>query len=154
MILTTHILAGTLVGAEVKNPYEIAGLAIVLHFLMDMLPHGDYLNKKSSLREFWKVAIDLALGFGLVAYIVLRHTGSAADPVYTRNIILGIFFSLLPDGTTLLYWKMGMKFLRPVKSFHEKLHHYPYSSPKRRFHLENNFWDVAISLIIFIFLLL
>lgn len=145
MILTTHILSGAVLGANVKNPYAVAGLAVALHFALDLLPHGDYLNKKSSLWEFWKVALDLAIGFSIVAAIFL-HQGfaSTAD---LRNIIIGIFFSLLPDGTTFLYWRMGMKFLKPIKIFHEKLHRYPEFSPESEFRLKNNLWDILISLI-------
>jgi hypothetical protein len=144
MILTTHILAGALIGREIQNPYEIAGLALAAHFALDLLPHGDYLNKKSSLKEFWKVAVDLAIGLGAVYVIFFAHT--AASSVNLENIAIGVFFSLLPDGTTFLYWKIGMKFLKPLKNFHEKLHYYPDFSPKRQFRLKNNLLDIAISL--------
>ena len=151
MILTTHILAGAVLGREIKNPYEIAGLAVAFHFALDLLPHGDYLNKKSSLWEFWKVALDLAIGFSIVAAIFFcRGLTSTAD---LRNIIIGIFFSLLPDGTTFLYWKMGMKFLKPIKIFHEKLHRYPEFSPESEFRLKNNLFDILISLVAIITLL-
>jgi len=147
MILTTHILSGALVGAEIKNPYEIAGLAIILHFLLDLLPHGDYLNKKSSLKDFWKVGIDLLIGFLLIAAIVFHRKETPVDILYLQNISIGIFFSLLPDGLTFLYWKMGMKFLKPIYNFHQKLHLAPDFSPKRQFRLKNNLWDILISLI-------
>jgi hypothetical protein len=147
MILTTHILAGATVGANVQNPYAVAGLAVAMHFTLDLLPHGDYLDKKSKLREFWKVVLDLAIGLGAVAAILFfRGETSTAD---LRNIIIGIFFSLLPDGTTFLYWKMGVKFLRPIYNFHQKLHlmHYPDFAPERRFKLKNNLFDILVSLI-------
>ena len=145
MILTTHILTGAVLGANVQNPYAVAGLAIAVHFALDLLPHGDYLNKKSGFRDFWKVALDLAIGLGTVyALFFLRDPASTAN---LENIAIGIFFSLLPDGTTFLYWKMGVKFLKPIKKFHEKLHYYPEFSPGSKFLLRNNFWDIFISLI-------
>ena len=147
MILTTHILAGALIGREIKNPYEIAGLAVAVHFALDLLPHGDYLNKKSKLREFWKVAVDLAVGLGTVAAIFFLRDPISNNALYMQNIAIGVFFSLLPDGTTLLYWKMGMKFLKPIKKFHEKLHRHPEFSPESEFRLKNNFLDILISLI-------
>jgi len=151
MILTTHILSGAAIGANVQNSYAIAGLSIAMHFLLDLIPHGDYLNKKSKMREFWKVAVDLALGLGIVFWIIsFKNIG---DPAILQNILLGVFFSLLPDGTTFLYWKMGMNFLKPIKTFHEKLHFYPDFSPKREFHLKNNLWDIILSLAFFFFLL-
>jgi len=150
MILTTHILVGAVLGREIKNPYEIAGLAVAVHFALDLLPHGDYLNKKSSLWEFWKVALDLAIGLGIVyAIFFVQDFNSTAN---LKNIAIGIFFSLLPDGTTLLYM-MGIKFLKPIKKLHEKLHLYPDSSPKSQFRLKNNLWDILISLISLFFLI-
>jgi hypothetical protein len=144
MILTTHILAGALLGREINNPYAVAGLAVAMHFTLDLLPHGDYLNKKSGFRDFWKVALDIAIGLGTVyAIFFLRSATSTAN---LENIIIGIFFSLLPDGTTFLYWKMGVKFLKPIKKFHEKLHYYPEFSPGSKFRLRNNLLDIFISL--------
>jgi hypothetical protein len=46
-----------------------------------------------------------------------------------------------------LYWKMGMKFLKPIKMFHEKMHFYPDFSSKREFRFKNNLFDILISLI-------
>lgn len=144
MILTTHILTGAVLGANIQNPYAVAGLAVAVHFLLDLVPHGDYLNKKSSLKEFWKVALDLAIGLGTVAAILFFR---CPTPTNIFNICIGIFFSLLPDGTTFLYWKMGMKFLKPIKRFHEKLHYYPEFSPESKFRLKNNLFDIFISLV-------
>jgi len=143
MILTTHILSGAVLGANVQNPYAVAGLSVAVHFALDLLPHGDYLDKKSSFKEFWKVAMDLAIGLGAVAAILFFRGPTSNNNL---NIAIGIFFSLLPDGTTLLYM-MGMKFLRPIKKFHEKMHFYPDFSPERRFKLKNNLFDILISLI-------
>jgi hypothetical protein len=141
MILTTHILAGAVLGREINNPYAVAGLAVAMHFALDTLPHGDYLNKESSFWEFWKVAIDLVVGLGIVSAILFFR-----DPIPKNDlsIAIGIFFSLLPDGMTLLYM-MGMKFLKPIKKFHEKLHRYPESSPKHKFRLKNNLFDILVS---------
>lgn len=150
MILTTHMLAGAALGANVQNPYAVAGLAVILHFVLDLLPHGDYLNKNSRLREFWKVAIDLLVGIALIApflFIPGKSSGSSL------NILIGVFFSLFPDGTTFLYIWMKVKFLRPLKDFHARLHYYPDSSPRRQFRFKNNLFDILISLISLIILI-
>ena len=144
MILTTHILSGAALGANIQNPYAVAALSIVLHFLLDILPHGDYLNKKSRLWEFWKVAVDLAFGFALIGGIIFFR--SITDESTLRNISVGIFFSLLPDGATFLYFWMKMKFLKPIKNFHEKLHCYKNGAPEREFRLENNLFDIFFTL--------
>ena len=144
MILTTHLLSGAALGANIKNPWLVVILSLILHFILDTLPHGDYLNQKSSWRDFWKVIIDLALGLGIVFIIILSR-----DPALQTilNIAIGIFFSLLPDGTTFLYFFMKMKFIKPLKTFHENLHYYKNGAPEREFCFKNNLWDIFISLI-------
>jgi len=121
MILTTHLLSGAALGANIKNPWLVVILSLILHFILDTLPHGDYLNQKSSWRDFRKVIIDLALGLGIVFIIILSRNPA---PQTILNIAIGIFFSLLPDGTTFLYFFMKMKFIKPLKTFHENLHSY------------------------------
>lgn len=152
MVLTTHILSGAVIGAEIKNPFYVAIISIAVHFLLDLIPHGDYLDKKSGLREFWKVALDIIIGLGSIAAIFFIQDPLLRNNLYARNIGIGIFFSLLPDGITFLYWKMGVKFLEPIYSFHQKLHRAPDFSPKRRFCFKNNPWDILISLIALIIL--
>ena len=147
MILTTHILSGALIGAEIKNPFYVAVISIIVHFFLDLFPHGDYLNKKSRLRDFWKVGVDLLFGFLLIFFVI--HFKKISDPLILRNIYIAIFFSLLPDATTFSYLWLKMKFLKPIYDFHQKLHHihYPDFAPEREFRLKNNLWDIIISLI-------
>jgi len=153
MILTTHILSGALIGTKIKNPFYIVIISIAVHFILDTLPHGDYLNSKSKLKEFWKVAIDLVFGLGLV-FLILFSRGEISNQVLLENIAIGIFFSLFPDGTTFLYIWMKVKFLRPIKRFHEKLHFHPDLAPEREFRLKNNLWDFFISLASLLFLII
>ncbi|MDD5489723.1 MAG: hypothetical protein PHP25_03550 [Candidatus Moranbacteria bacterium] len=151
MILTTHILSGAALGANVENPWAVAVLSVVLHFVLDTLPHGDYLNRKSSILEFWKVLVDIAISI-LILIGIVNCCRQMSDPITTRNIFIGIFFSLLPDGTTFMYCHLGMKFLKPVKKFHEYLHFYKNGAPQRQFSLRNNLFDILVSLISLMFL--
>ena len=155
MILTTHILSGALVGAEIKNPFYVAIISVAVHFLLDLFPHGDYLNKKSRLREFWKVAIDLAVGLGIVLAVIYLRNETSNKPLMI-NLSIGILFSLLPDGITFLCYWMKMKFLKPIYDFHQRLHliHYPDFAPEREFRLRNNLWDMLVSVVSLIILIL
>ncbi|OGI25948.1 MAG: hypothetical protein A3J76_00405 [Candidatus Moranbacteria bacterium RBG_13_45_13] len=149
MILTTHIISGAALGANVQNTYAVAGLSVILHFLLDLIPHGDYLNKKSRLREFWKVAVDLAIGISIVV-AVISIRGETSNNVLIQNVGIGIFFSLLPDATTFFYIWMKMKFLKPVKDFHESLHRAENGSLERKFRFKNNLWDIILTLVFFL----
>src|SRR4030042_3369309 len=145
MILTTHILTGAALGASAKNPYAIAGLSIVLHFLLDFFPHGDYLNKKTRFREIWKGLLDFFAGIFVVAAIVYFRQDFRNEALLV-NILTGVFFSLLPDFTTFLYLFLGMKFVKPIYNLHQKLHllHYPDFAPEREFSFKNNLWDILV----------
>lgn len=145
MILTTHLLTGAALGANIQNPYLVAASAILFHFALDTLPHGDYLNKNSRLGEFWKVALDLAIGFSIISTIIFIRGLTSYDGLDIRNISIGIFFSLFPDGLTFLYIWMKMKFLKPIRFFHENLHRFQNGAPEREFRLKNNLWDIIIS---------
>jgi hypothetical protein len=153
MILTSHILSGAVLGEKIQNPWVVAGIAIAFHFCLDLVPHGDYLNKKSKNWDFWKVAVDLFIGLGIVFLILYFRISPDID---LKNIAIGIFFSLLPDGTTLLYWKMGMKFLRPIFDLHQKLHHFNHAdfAPERDFRLKNNLGDIVVSLLSILLLII
>ena len=155
MVLTTHILSGAALGASVQNPYAVAGLSIILHFFLDLFPHGDYLNKKSRFREIWKGLLDFSAGIFLVAAIIFSRKVFWNEALLI-NISTGVFFSLLPDFTTFLHLFLKIKFLKPVYAFHQKLHliHYPDFAPEREFRFKNNRWDILISFISLLILVL
>lgn len=145
MTLATHIITGTVIGTKLSNPLAIATAAIIFHFILDTLPHGDYVNEKSTLRDWWKEALSLSIGFSMAFFSIAVH-GIPEWPTL-KNIGVAIFFSLLPDATHFMYRFLKMNFLRPIKEFHESLHYYPNGSPQREFRLKNGYWEIGIALI-------
>lgn len=153
MTLATHIVTGTVIGTKLGNPFAIAIVAVVFHFVLDAIPHGDYVNEKSTLRDWWKEALSLSIGLS-IAFFSIAVRGTPEWPTL-KNIGISIFFSLLPDATHFMYRFLKMNFLRPIKEFHEGLHYYPNGSTKREFRLENEYWEIGIvlvSVLILIFL--
>ena len=143
MTLTTHVLTGAVIGTELNNPYAIAATSLAVHFLIDSIPHADYIHKKSTLKDSWKIILDLAVGLLLIgALFAIKSTANL--PV--KNILIAIFFSLLPDLITFFYCHLKMKFLRPIKIFHENIHFYKNSSPKRQFNFKNSYLEIIISI--------
>lgn len=149
MTLTTHILSGAAIGVNVENPYAIAGLSFLIHLILDAIPHGDYINQNSKFKDVWKIAVDLLLGTTIL--LTIAHQGWL---FYASgfNILLGIFFSLLPDFFTFLFCHFKIKFLRLFKNFHENLHFFKNNSPERQFKLKNSSWELAIILILLLIL--
>ncbi len=160
MILTTHALAGAVIGKNLNNPYLIIVLSIIVHYAMDHLRHGEYVevfSKNTSVKNSgWKVVLDLLTGFLAISLILFfLHIHNSLDKPSTFNIILGVFFSIIPDFITSIYWKFRWKFLEKYYNFHSWVHRYPRYAPEREWTLRNARNDILISLtaIILLFLL-
>lgn len=151
MILTTHALVGAVIGKNIESPWLIAALSIIIHFILDTFGHGEYLNQNSKLKEFWKVGIDLAVGYSLIIIAVYFSDFPAAK---IKNIIIGSFASIFPDMLTFLYWKVNFKFLQFYIDFHQKFHRYPPFSKEREWNLRNAKNDIIVSIIAIIFFLI
>lgn len=132
MFITIHAAAGALVGAEITNPFLSFGAGVVLHFLMDIIPHGDselgkrffgLLNKKISEEEKLK---SLA-AYGLVDYIVavffllyiVKNFYFAKDD----GVIWAIIGSIAPDLLVALYMLTKSRYLKWFFDFHRFVHY-------------------------------
>ncbi len=111
---------------------------------MDRLRHGEYLNRESGWSESWKVALDLSFGGAIAAIYVYFNVH---NPETAKNVLLGVFFSVFPDGLTLLYWKARVKILKIIFDFHAKMHRYPPFSPEREWNLRNSLNDILFSIL-------
>lgn len=142
MILTTHALTGAVIGKNLDNPWLIIAASVALHFILDTLRHGEYLNQQSKWKEFWKVAVDILAGLSIIFSIIFF---SDFSPTTVFNILLGAFFSMLPDLNTFLYWKLNFKFLRPIYEFHHWIHR-PENPIEEKWNLRNFVNDAVFSL--------
>ncbi len=153
MILATHILTGTLIGAKIKNPFAIIAVSIIVHYLLDVIPHGEYLNRKSKFaKTWWKVTLDIFLGLFLSG-IILFSQGWIFEKAMLGRIILAIFFSLLPDLTTLIYMLSKEKVLKSLYRFNQWVHGYDDNSTSPEFTFKNFHYEFAINLIALVLLI-
>lgn len=130
MILTAHIATGAAIGANFQNPWPVILLSVVCHHLADLLPHWDYKIKEiPPAKSFLKITADILIGFVLVIGSLLI-SGNWEIPKNFQslfsglnlNLMLGIFFSLLPDGLLLLSWIFPKKPLTFYAKYHSFLH--------------------------------
>ena len=137
MILTTHLLAGATIGKNIDNSWFVIPIAILAHFALDALPHGEYINspkKKLSLKsKMQRIILDLS--FGLILVFSLIHLKNLST-LEVKNILLGSFFSIFPDFMTVLKLKFNFKFLDKIHAFHHWVH---YTSRK----LKDNYWNFS-----------
>jgi hypothetical protein len=120
MILLVHLILGAAIGSKISNIYLAIILALLSHYLLDIIPHFDY-PVKSNDRNQWKklllgavkVALDLLVGISLIL-------------IFSKNqplVYIGAFFALLPDGFTVLkYLIPNNKIFEAHYALHMKLH--------------------------------
>ena len=151
MILTTHALVGAAIGKNINNPLIIVPLSLASHYILDFFRHGDYLDDNSKFREVaWKVAFDLSIGLVIIlGYLFFSHSSFKT----MTNILIGTFFSLLPDLFTLLYWNVKIGFLKKLYDFHNWIHDYFYPKPLI-WSLRNAINDILFSSLAIILLLI
>lgn len=155
MILTTHALVGAAVGSKINNPLIIVPVVLAVHYFLDGFRHGEYIDdRKDNVKStWWKVAIDILLGFSIIFYFLYF---SKSDLKLSFNILLGTFFSMLPDLLTLIYyWRKDLKIINKIKAFHSFAHRYtkfPKYSPERQWTFRNAMNDITISIIAIIVL--
>lgn len=105
MTATAHALIGASIAATVTNPLFGIPLAILSHFIADLVPHwdeGTNHRKKSKLRLKIEATLDVLLGFA-VSFLIFRNL---TNPGY---LFLMIIAAQLPDWLEAPSWMFGAK---------------------------------------------
>lgn len=120
MIATVHLLAGAVIGLLVPDKETIVVLALLSHYLLDLLPHidpGTFTSKK--LPFTWTQLIILITDGVAVAAIALLFYFTHKN---WTPLLLGGIVALLPDVLMPVehYWLMD-----PLRRFHDMFHWEP-----------------------------
>jgi hypothetical protein len=138
MILTTHAVAGALIGAVAyQNPAFAVAAALISHPLLDTIPHWDYhlsstekdpsnsLNddinvlSKNFIIDLFKIGFDFCLGLALSAAILFL--AGVSTKVFLISMICALV-AIAPDPLQFVYWKTRSKIIEPFQRFHIYLH--------------------------------
>lgn len=139
MILATHALVGAAIGKNIGNPLVIIPVSLAAHYTLDTIRHGDYIENASDLKKnSWKVFLDLLIGFSIIFSIIYIKDFNQAE---VKNILLGMFFSLLPDLLTFLFWKSSLRILGVPYRFHVWIHEY-FQPEETNFSVKNALNDI------------
>lgn len=117
MILATHLIIGAAVGSQISNPAVAVSINLLLHYLLDFIPHWDYLDKILK-KDIPKIAVDFLIGVILLVplyFIFLK----AINPI---TFFLGAAGGILPDFLQGLYNLLGLNFLNFHHRFHSFIH--------------------------------
>lgn len=119
MIYAPHIVVGAVIGAKTHNLGLIVILGLLSHLIMDKFPHWEYsysiepqIKKYRETKSFkllipifFRVSVDALLGILIVFVAVWQKNLLDFDNL--KFILLGIFFSILPDITLAASFILG-----------------------------------------------
>lgn len=135
MFLTTHVSTTLLLCQGVSNPILAFFIGLISHYLLDIIPHGDYIKEKHSylledinkvkqnkedLRRFYIIApLDVSVALLLTGYLYLTNqiTNEAV-------ILVGVAGAILPDALIGLNYLFSTKskIIKKINSLHLKVH--------------------------------
>lgn len=105
MTATAHALIGASLAVKIVNPYLGIPLAIISHFIADLVPHwdaGTNHKKKSMTRLKIEATADVLIGFALT-FLIFRNL---VDPMYLFVMVIS---AQLPDWLEAPSWIFGFK---------------------------------------------
>ncbi len=120
MLVTSHVLAGALIGRAVaRNPVAAFGVGVVSHFAMDACPHWG-LNDPPGVWSDKFVRVAKCDGCAAMAAMAL---GAALAPGRSRRaVIAGMVGAALPDADKPMEYFLGINpFPKRVQRFHSRI---------------------------------
>ena len=112
MLSTVHILTGAAISSVSSDPYTVLFGSILMHYLLDMIPHADPKFEKN--RKFFVVAsLDLLAGLAAAFWLLGNNLGLLS--------LLAIFFSILPDIVTIAGILGKVDFLQAYIKWHKNI---------------------------------
>ncbi len=146
MLVTNHILAGSVIGLTIQEPILAITVAFLSHFLMDALPHFGYPGKKG-YPEVLKHKLSYAVGlftllstFGVISFLVSNQLWFSliCGLVAVSPDIVGVY-------NYTVYEKKGKHAIGLLKLFHVQFH--------RGIQNFERPWGIYIEILIFVILL-
>ena len=105
MTATAHALIGASLAAKIANPIIGIPIAILSHFIADLIPHwdaGTNHRKKSMNRLRFEATLDVLLGFAMV-FLIFRNL---VDPIYLFVMVIA---AQSPDWLEAPSWMFNIK---------------------------------------------
>ena len=99
MTAINHALTGSIIGFVVVNPFLAIPLALLSHFILDMLPHFGNQKDKDWIKSKW---FKLVLGIDIILTIIFGITLLILHP---NNYLIAFICALIATSPDLIYFK-------------------------------------------------
>ncbi|MFH0830768.1 MAG: hypothetical protein V1895_01780 [Parcubacteria group bacterium] len=114
MFFGVHLLTGAAVGAVVPDVRAAAGLALFSHYVIDHLPHWNYLPRyRSRFEDVWKMSLEPLISLPLFGVLAWWRG-------WDINILLPALVAILPDILEAAQFLLRSR----VLGWHTRWHHY------------------------------
>ncbi len=126
MTMTSHATVGTLIGYFIGNPIAGFILGVLSHYLLDLIPHGDYKINVEYRKTRTRVKKALAYGTidAIAAIFLILFLVNWKDLVNLESISWAIAGAVLPDFLVGIYDFTKSKYLSPLNKLHFAFHDY------------------------------
>ena len=126
MLVVTHVMTGAMLGLLLapEHAFFVFFLSFIMHFLIDIIPHGDaklyatYLQGKKLFHARLYVAVDVLCSALLLAFIWMRPL----DPSIHTLVLWGVAGGVFPDILVGLYEQFRFAPLAVFHRFHLFFH--------------------------------
>lgn len=120
MLIASHMLVAGYIGERIGNPILAFLVGIIIHFLLDSIPHYDTTDDgKFTPRQIALLVVDGVIGLVIVYYILLGNN-------FNTSYISGAIGGLAPDiFDNSPFWKKAFRkttFGKKLHMLHESVH--------------------------------
>jgi hypothetical protein len=124
MFIITHAVTGMVIGQVVKSSPLAFIIGWIVHFIMDIIPHGDSNEYKKYKKtnivpkgQLYQIIFDNLVMFALIAYFLIFRVENAWWPTFW-----GILGSVLPDALVGIHECKPNRLTRPFHRLHFFFH--------------------------------
>jgi len=124
MFIAAHAASGALIANQVDNYWLVIFLSFVSHFVLDIIPHGDYHRvhdyfhgEKQLTRKLYNVILIDSISTVILATILLSYT-----EIDKTLLALGIISAILPDMLVGIHESWKKSKLTWFNKMHFKVH--------------------------------
>lgn len=122
MTILTHTVVAGLIGSKIPNPFLAALAGFASHFVLDLLPHNDYLYLWKNEKAQNPYTTPISLFILSLTFLFLTYEFTLLSNFHFGNILIASLLGILPDAYTGLKVTLN---LRPdfFDRFHNRVHH-------------------------------
>jgi len=114
MLFGPHLLTGAVAGEYIDNPYLAFAAGIILHFIVDAIPHFDTTDEgKLTFRQITLIVVEGIIGFTVLYFCYQNFS------IHKISFLAGAFGGIFPDLLdNVPFWEKSFQKTAFGRAFH------------------------------------